>query len=743
MLPAAALPPGALVLLLDSPSSLSRAEALLLPLDQSILSVAMDAEWGPTEDSEGSEGEEVEDERRRGRRRKGAAAAATLVQIALRLRRPIPSSGPAPPPLPPPLSPATAAATTATTATTRTLVLLFDLVRLDHAAAAPLLGRLLSGRGAGAGGGGADAAVRLGWGLRGDLAALVAAGDKGHRKTAPAAAAAAAAAALSAAARVARPAVDLRGAVPLLLLLQQNGPGRQGTKRSGGSLPPRHGMGLAAAVAAVLGLDLDKGQQRSPWGRRPLSRGQLEYAALDAAVLLDLAEAAARRFLLPGGSEGGEPPSPALGASGGGGGGGGEQAEEEEGGGEGEELARVYSSLRERFARVVTFDGSSCGDAGGKEGGGGGRRPRRQRARRKERARRAAAAAEGEGEEEGDPEEGDSEPSPFPPPWKCPSEARFLVDNNEGLARQLRLWGVDAASAPAAGAIDSAFASASGAAAAAAAAAAVAAPRSSSLSFPSPSSNRGGRGARAAERAAALLATAAAEGRVLLTGSRALLQLSASLSSATAASSPPSVSLVHILVPPSPSPFSSSSSSSSSSSASLSAQSGKNAPPARELAASVLRHFGIRPGVGGGGGGEGRGVEGNGGDGDGEEGRKKPSSSSLLSRCSACNGDFLPRPFFRNALPQLALDALSRGGGGGGKKKSAGGRGRGGSASDAAASEKEAPLPPAPPPAPSLPFPEDKELWVCSRCGKCYWNGGMYARAVERMTKRLEDGLLG
>ena len=682
MLPTASLPAGAVVLFLDSPASLSRAEALLPKEgdgdegdgEERILAVGIDAEWGPTaaSSSEGEGGGDSEDEgrgrgsrrRRGGAGRKGKADAATLLQVAVRL-----------------LSPS------ATTA--RTLVLLFDLVSLDHEAAAPLLRRLLVA-------GGRETAVRLGWGLRGDLAALVAAGDKKREKTA------ASAAALSAAARVARPAVDLRGAVPHLLL----------QKRTGfSSPPPSHGFGLAAAVAVVLGLDLDKTHQRSRWGRRPLSEGQLGYAALDAAILLDLAEEAARRFLE---SEIEKPPAVS---------GGGEEEEPEDGEGEGEELGRLYSFLKERFARVITFDGSTCGVAAGEAGGGGSRRPRRQRARRKGRAQRTAAAATGateggEGEGEGD---GDSFLPSLPPPWDSPSEARFLVDSNEGLARQLRLWGVDAASAPPPGA--AAFAAA---ASGSAAAAAVAAPRSS------PCSNRG-RGARAAERAAALLHTAAAEGRVLLTGSRALLQLSFSLSSASAAANG-AASRVHLLAAPS------ASASSSSSSAPSGGRKGKSggAPPARELAASVLRHFGIRPGVGGDGNGNGTGT------GDGGGGGEEKTQPSLLSRCSACNGDFLPSPYCRDTLPQLALDALSRGGRG--KKKSGGGAGRGEGASSVASravpSEKETPSLPSLSP---FPFPEDKELWVCSNsgCGKVYWNGRMYARAVERMTKRLEDGLLG
>lgn len=48
------------------------------------------------------------------------------------------------------------------------------------------------------------------------------------------------------------------------------------------------GHGLAAVAARELGLALDKTAQTSDWTRRPLSAGQLAYAALDAEVLIDL-----------------------------------------------------------------------------------------------------------------------------------------------------------------------------------------------------------------------------------------------------------------------------------------------------------------------------------------------------------------------------------------------------------------------------------------------------------------------
>lgn len=47
---------------------------------------------------------------------------------------------------------------------------------------------------------------------------------------------------------------------------------------------------LQAQVAAHLGIELDKTEQRGDWGRRPLSREQLDYAAMDASCTLMLYE---------------------------------------------------------------------------------------------------------------------------------------------------------------------------------------------------------------------------------------------------------------------------------------------------------------------------------------------------------------------------------------------------------------------------------------------------------------------
>ena len=54
-------------------------------------------------------------------------------------------------------------------------------------------------------------------------------------------------------------------------------------------------VSLRTAAARMLGVELDKELQTSDWGTRPLSPAQLRYAALDAHVLLRLAEGLAGR----------------------------------------------------------------------------------------------------------------------------------------------------------------------------------------------------------------------------------------------------------------------------------------------------------------------------------------------------------------------------------------------------------------------------------------------------------------
>jgi ribonuclease D len=55
----------------------------------------------------------------------------------------------------------------------------------------------------------------------------------------------------------------------------------------------RPGLGLSALVESHFGVRLSKSSQRSDWGRRPLTREQIAYAALDTHFLLPLRDALA------------------------------------------------------------------------------------------------------------------------------------------------------------------------------------------------------------------------------------------------------------------------------------------------------------------------------------------------------------------------------------------------------------------------------------------------------------------
>merc|ERR1712157_702466 len=64
---------------------------------------------------------------------------------------------------------------------------------------------------------------------------------------------------------------------------------KQQQQRSKGSRStPSNLPGLKACVARYASMPLSKDCQCSDWGRRPLSKAQLNYAGLDAAVLLVL-----------------------------------------------------------------------------------------------------------------------------------------------------------------------------------------------------------------------------------------------------------------------------------------------------------------------------------------------------------------------------------------------------------------------------------------------------------------------
>ncbi len=65
----------------------------------------------------------------------------------------------------------------------------------------------------------------------------------------------------------------------------------------------RTGLGLSALVEAHFGVKLSKANQRSDWGRRPLTREQIAYAALDTRYLLPLHDLLAGELAARGGLE--------------------------------------------------------------------------------------------------------------------------------------------------------------------------------------------------------------------------------------------------------------------------------------------------------------------------------------------------------------------------------------------------------------------------------------------------------
>jgi ribonuclease D len=67
------------------------------------------------------------------------------------------------------------------------------------------------------------------------------------------------------------------------------------TQRAAALLGEAHGVGYRALVKALLDIDLDKGETRSDWLRRPLSEAQCHYAAQDVLHLLPAWELLRRR----------------------------------------------------------------------------------------------------------------------------------------------------------------------------------------------------------------------------------------------------------------------------------------------------------------------------------------------------------------------------------------------------------------------------------------------------------------
>ncbi|XP_047686545.1 exonuclease mut-7 homolog isoform X4 [Prionailurus viverrinus] len=84
---------------------------------------------------------------------------------------------------------------------------------------------------------------------------------------------------------------QLRGGLDLLRVHRQM---RVVNMPAGGTYESRGLRGLSLLVQQVLGKPLDKTQQLSNWDRRPLSEGQLVYAAADAYCLLEVHQALSR-----------------------------------------------------------------------------------------------------------------------------------------------------------------------------------------------------------------------------------------------------------------------------------------------------------------------------------------------------------------------------------------------------------------------------------------------------------------
>jgi len=135
-----------------------------------------------------------------------------------------------------------------------TLILLLDLLALSQESAKVFLQTLFR----------SPTVLKVGYGFAGDLNAIgVALGPLGGSCVA-----------------VVQPVVDLR--VLMRRLRREH------------TLPKSKGPGLNGLVHSLLGKALDKRQQCSSWGSRPLTPQQVEYAALDAGCLLGILEACMR-----------------------------------------------------------------------------------------------------------------------------------------------------------------------------------------------------------------------------------------------------------------------------------------------------------------------------------------------------------------------------------------------------------------------------------------------------------------
>ena len=91
---------------------------------------------------------------------------------------------------------------------------------------------------------------------------------------------------------------DEPGIISKLRKLSSNSPEWVDLRKYHAVINPRgSALGLQDFTSVLLGCPMKKELQCSPWGERPLQRDQLEYAALDAACLLDMFEKTVQRLI--------------------------------------------------------------------------------------------------------------------------------------------------------------------------------------------------------------------------------------------------------------------------------------------------------------------------------------------------------------------------------------------------------------------------------------------------------------
>ncbi|CAL5220190.1 g2162 [Coccomyxa viridis] len=185
------------------------------------------------------------------------------------------------------------------------------------------------------------------------------------------------------------------------------------------------GRGLSGIVEAQLGLSLDKSLQCSSWGSRPLGPEQLQYAALDAAVLLMLLDSIIAAAL----------PGKALAA---------QNTERQHSTIDGEGTAPESRAQPTAASAAELQEATQLWGIRLEVGGGFRQKPQKpskdKRPGVREQFRQDSAGSEHIGHPASIPWLGSGRPD---------AEPRFICDGmTEGLARQLRLCGIDARSAP-------------------------------------------------------------------------------------------------------------------------------------------------------------------------------------------------------------------------------------------------------------------------------------------------------